>query len=91
MKRSHLKDVPEVPKTLKRKYLADGSPKYTGATEDLGSVPQGPQRPPSQQPLPTGIDFGEYAFRYIQSTPYLGPGWQNSVATTERVGKAQEL
>ncbi|KAJ0116525.1 hypothetical protein J7T55_007505 [Diaporthe amygdali] len=38
-----------------------------------------------------GMDFGQYAFQFIQNTPYVGPGWQTSVAITERVGKAQDL
>lgn len=38
-----------------------------------------------------GMDFGHYAFQFIQNTPYVGPGWQTSVAITERVGKAQDL
>lgn len=89
MKRSHLKDVPEVPQTLKRKYLADSSPKHTGSIEPLVSEPQGPQPPPNQRP--NEMDIGHYAFQFMQNTPYVGPGWQNSVSIMERVGKAQDL
>lgn len=38
-----------------------------------------------------GMDFSQYAFNFINSTPYVGPGWQTTVAISERVGKAHEL
>lgn len=43
-KKSHLRDLPEIPRTLKRKYSAENSPKDTGAIEVPGSVPQSPRR-----------------------------------------------
>lgn len=38
-----------------------------------------------------GMDIGRLAYETIQATPYVGPGWQASVAIAERVGKAQDL
>lgn len=94
-KRVHLRDLPAIPKMLKRKYPADGSPKDMGATEAPGFVPQGPQLPPDQQPLSDASKqetfFGHYASQFIQNHPYVGSGWQADVTITERVGKTQTL
>lgn len=38
-----------------------------------------------------GMDFSRIAFQFIQSTPFVGSGWQAGVAIAERVGKAQDL
>ncbi|KAG8161413.1 hypothetical protein KVR01_008400 [Diaporthe batatas] len=38
-----------------------------------------------------GMDFSQFAFNCINSAPYIGPGWQTTVAISERVGKAHEL
>lgn len=73
--------------------------KDIGATEVSRSLPQvlpwehdsAHQLLSSAGNLPTGVDFGQYVSKFIQSGPYVGPGWQRAVATTERVGKAQEL
>ncbi|POS78289.1 hypothetical protein DHEL01_v203319 [Diaporthe helianthi] len=37
------------------------------------------------------MDFSQFAFNFINSSPYAGPGWQTTVAISERVGKAHEL
>lgn len=94
-KRSHLRDLPTVPKTLKRKYPADGPSEDIRAAEPSVSVPQAPQRPPDRQPLfeagKQRVDFGQYAFQFIQSDPYHGLSWQTSVSISERVGKSKTL
>jgi hypothetical protein len=38
-----------------------------------------------------GMDFSQFAFNCINNAPYVGPGWQTTVAISERVGKAHEL
>lgn len=95
VRRFHLRDLPEIPKTLKRKYPEDGPPKDARAIEASSPVPQGSQEPDDQQPLfdadKQKTDFSQYAFQFIQNTPYLSSGWRASVEIAERVNKTRAL